>query len=115
MSLSWSVLALALMGAQDQPLRQPKTPGSSITIAIDIHGPEMVLSESCRKAAAAIAVQPDVNTATAAAQKSGEAAKVVGFCIERGVDLVVGEVKAAIVARLTKSLGIRHQAGHTHD
>ncbi len=40
MNLSWSVLALALIGAEGQQPSQPKTPSSPITIEIDISGPD---------------------------------------------------------------------------
>ena len=99
MNLSWSVLALALMGAQDQQPSQPKSPSPSITIQLDISGSGSVASEPCRKAAAAIAVKPDANTTAA---KPGVMSKLVDYCIERCVDLAVDEVKAAIVAKLTE-------------
>ncbi len=102
MNLSWSVLALALIGAQDQQPSQPKTPSSPITIEIDISGPKMVGSESCCKAAKGIAVQPDLSMTTAV-RKPGVMSKLVDFCIERCVDLVIDEAKAAIVAKLTEA------------
>jgi outer membrane protein TolC len=105
MNLSWSVLALALIGAQGQQPSQPKTPSSPIIIEFDITGPAMVGSESCRNAGTAIAVEPDVCSATKSAQKAGAVAKLVDFCIERCVDLIVDEAKAAIVAKLTESPG----------
>ncbi|MGP0069089.1 MAG: TolC family protein [Isosphaeraceae bacterium] len=102
MNLSWSVLALALMGAQDQQPSQPKSPGSPIAIEIDISGPEMVKSASCRKAATAIAVRADAGTVEPASRKSGAVARLLDYCIERCVDLVVDQAEAAIVARLTE-------------
>jgi outer membrane protein TolC len=105
MNLSWSVLALTLIGAQDPQPSQPKTPGSPITIEIDIRGPEAVGSESasCRKAATAIAVQVDAGTKAVATGQSGAVAKLVDYCVERCVALVVDEGKATIVAKLTES------------
>ena len=103
MNLSWSVLALALFGAEDQQPSQPKTPSSPITIEIDISGPERVKSESCRKAATAIVVQPVGGATATTGRKAGAVAKLVDFCIERCVEMIVNEAKAAIVAKLTET------------
>jgi outer membrane protein TolC len=107
MNLSWSVLALTLIGAQDPLPSQPKTPGSPITIEIDIRCPEAVgtASASCRKAAKAIAVESDQGTKSPAKDRSGTVAKLLDYCIERCVALVVDEAKAAIVTKLTETRG----------
>ncbi len=104
MNLSWSVLALALIGVQDQQPSQPKTPNPPIPIEIDIRGPQTVGGESCRQAATAIVVESDSRTTTA--RMSRVMARLVDRCIERCVDLVVDEAKAAIVAKLTEPPGI---------
>src|ERR1700734_706095 len=134
MNLSWSVLALALIGAGGQQPSQPKTPSPPILIEIDISGASKVGSESCRKAATAIAVPPDRRTETSSsdtlmrltlsavavppdsrtetqvARKAGAMAKLVDFCIERSVDLVVDTAKTAIVAKLTEPPGFTAKA-----
>ena len=105
MNLSWSVLALALIGAQDQQPSQPKTPSSPITIEIDISVPKMVGSESCRRAVSAMALEPEVCTSKKTAQKSAAMAKLLDYCIEQCVSLVVDEAKAAIAELLAAQPG----------
>src|SRR5215472_12564026 len=47
MDLSWSVLALALLGAEDQPPSKPKPPSFPIAVEIRIKGPAAAQAGSC--------------------------------------------------------------------
>jgi outer membrane protein TolC len=51
MSLSWSVLALALLGAEDPQPSKPKFPSSPFTVEIEINGPAAGPTKSCCQAA----------------------------------------------------------------
>ncbi len=86
MNLSWSVLALALMGAQDQQPSQPRPPSPSFAVRIDCCGPELIKSESCRKASMAIVCQACA-VVKADCRKPGVLAKVADLCRRATRDL----------------------------
>jgi outer membrane protein TolC len=67
MNLSWSVLVLALMGAQDQLASQTSKPVSSIPVGSDVNVSDMASSEPEGKADKTIAARPGGSTAATAA------------------------------------------------
>ncbi len=98
MNLSWSVLALALIGAQDQQPSQPKSPGSSLTVKIEIHSPERDASQVCCKAESAAVGQPGA-AVKPDRPKASVLAKMAGLCAERLVVYLLDEPKTAASAR----------------
>jgi outer membrane protein TolC len=104
MNLSWSVLALVLIGAQDQQPSQPKSPGSSVTVKIKIGSPEQVGSQACCKASTASYGQPAI-VAKPDGPEPGVLTKVAGLCAERLVTYVLDEAKAVACAQIAEVTG----------
>jgi hypothetical protein len=92
MSLSWSVLALILLGAEDQPPSKPKPPSSTFTVEIEINGPAAAQTESCSQAA------PD------SADKPGTCAKPRNPGTNRCASNGLAETRVASVAKRLEAL-----------
>ena len=103
MSLSWSVLVLALIGMDDPQPSQPKAPNPPITISVDFQSPEGDHVASCRRDATAIVVEMGDCAEPKQPRKAGILAKVAGACAERLAGYVFDEAKAAVIAKIAEA------------
>jgi hypothetical protein len=83
MSLSWSVLALALLGAEDRQPSKPKPPSPAFQVAVEINGPAPSRTKSGSKAATSAALDP------------ASSAKLKGLCADRGVAEALDEIRTS--------------------
>ena len=103
MSLSWSVLVLALIGMDDQQPSQPKAPNPPITITVDFQSLEGEHVASCRKDAAAIVVEMQDCAEPKRPRKAGILAKMAGVCADQLAGYVFDEAKAAVIAKIAEA------------